>query len=71
MFDIKDFERNLTHGNLIRKCVEREFHVAVFRHGVKVGAGPRDLGTQTRDPPLSLKVGPQDPLQSLKVGPSY
>ena len=27
-----------------------------IRHGVKVGPGPRDLGT--RDPPQSLKVGP-------------
>ena len=36
------------------------------RHGVKVGPGPRDLGilgSGTRDPPQSLKVGPETPLK--------
>ena len=30
LFDVKDFKRNLTGGNLIRKCVKREFDVALF-----------------------------------------
>ena len=30
LLDVKDFKRNLTDGNLIRKCVEREFDVVVF-----------------------------------------
>ena len=44
------------------------------RHGVKVGPGPRDLGilgSGTRDPPQSLKVGPETPLKfkSGTLGP--
>ena len=30
LFDVKDFKRNLADGNLIIKCVQREFVVAIF-----------------------------------------
>ena len=41
------------------------------RHGVKVGAGPRDF--ETRDPgsPSMFKSGTRNPLQSLKVWPPH
>ena len=41
---------------------------ALFRHGVKVGPGPRDPGPRDPGPHQSLKMGPQEPLQNLKVG---
>ena len=38
LFDVKDFERNLRDGNLIRKCVWRELDVAVFMvRGILLG----------------------------------
>ena len=38
LFDVKNFKRNLTDGNLIRKCVWREFDVAIFMvRGILLG----------------------------------
>ena len=38
LFDLKGFKRNLTDGNLIRKCVLRELDVAVFMvRGISLG----------------------------------
>ena len=38
LFDVKDFNRNLTDGNLIRKCVLKEFDVVVFMvRGIPLG----------------------------------
>ena len=53
--------RNLFYLSKFSFCKEnrystRKFWVAISRHGVKVGPGPRNPGP--RDPPQSLKVGP-------------
>ena len=38
LFDFKDFKKKLTDGNLIRKCVWREFYVAIFMiTGILIG----------------------------------
>ena len=40
LLDVKDFKRNLTEGNLIRKCVKKEFGVAIFMvRGISLGKG--------------------------------
>ena len=38
LLDVKNLKRNLADGNLIRKCVEREFNVADFMvRGISLG----------------------------------